>query len=542
MVPFFGRFWDGLVNLVLPASEEAGARALSRGVRWFLHALLLLAVLALLSWLNSPSALNMPEKLPGYPGWVKHGWLPILFVLFYALCWLGWWLWKLLSTPEQLPEFPDITKAWEEAREALARQGIDLRDLPLFLVLGRPEAGQRALFAAAQKSYRVKEVPSRDDAPLHVWATATALYVTCEGCSPLGLHAAFLAEGHGKGEPGVEEETPTLAPGGLSGAAESEALRKEWAGRRMPPAVRRRLRLLIRQERKATAPVRDPELLREYRARLEHFCRLLARDRLPECPVNGVLLLVPDAATDSDGDATDGGATVQHDLSVARRVLQVNCPVVALVCDLETVEGLEAFAGRFDDKQRKARYGSGFPLVPDLAGSVGAGGDAEAARQQALDGFGRWVLDGNVAATVRLRKFLALEGPGQGRSAAVSANGRLVLFQHGLRGRRRRLGRLLRAGLATPEGEPPFLFGGCYLAATGAETEAQAFVPGVFSRLERDAAAVCWLPGALAEEEAYQRYAGLAWLVLAVLGLAVVGLLLYQLLGPGASPSARPRR
>ena len=101
---FLRRFWDGLVNLILPASEEAGTRAMSRGLRWILHALLLGLVLLLLWWLNSPRVLNMPEKLPGYPPWVKGYWLPILFLLFYVLCWLGWWLWKEALRPDDEAE------------------------------------------------------------------------------------------------------------------------------------------------------------------------------------------------------------------------------------------------------------------------------------------------------------------------------------------------------------------------------------------------------------------------------------------------------
>ena len=43
--------------------------------------------------------------------------------MFYVLAWLGWWLWKLLVTDDSYTEFPDITEAWEEAMEALARAG-----------------------------------------------------------------------------------------------------------------------------------------------------------------------------------------------------------------------------------------------------------------------------------------------------------------------------------------------------------------------------------------------------------------------------------
>jgi hypothetical protein len=540
---FLYRFWDGLVNLILPASEETGMRAMSRGLRWILHALLLLALLALLYWLNSPSVLNMPEKLPGYPAWVKHGWLPILFVLFYVLCWLGWWLWKLLSSEEERPDFPDITKAWQEARETLSRQGIDLRDLPLFLVLGRPEGSTRNLFDSAKMQFTVKMAPSREEAPLHVWATATALYVSCEGCSLVGRHAVYLAGGMGGDTadegPGGDDSTATMSgktlmPGTAGGGvSEIQQLLDQAAKQRrqLTAAEKRQIRSLSRKDRGYPAPVRNPEDKERITARFEHFCRLLVRDRWPYCPVNGVLVLVPDAATDSDQDAADTGGTVRHDLAVARRVLQVNCPVLTLVCDLETGHGFEAFVGRFNEKERKQRVGQRFPLVPDLSGRSGRGGhDPEEARARVLESLARWVCGGVVPGWVY--KNFEMEKPGGDRSGAVTSNGRLFLFMHQLWERRQRLGRVLAAGLATPDGEAPAMYGGCYIGGTGGDGgNEQAFVPGLFKRLSDEENNLAWTAAAMEEEEKYNRWVGIAQTILAVLGLAVVGLLGYMIFG-----------
>src|SRR5262249_52741041 len=76
---------------------------------------------------------------------------------------------------------------------ALEREGIDVTEVPLFLVLGRPIEGEQGLFQAAQLQLVVNHVPSRTDAPLHVYANRDSVYVSCAGTSLLGRQAAVLA-------------------------------------------------------------------------------------------------------------------------------------------------------------------------------------------------------------------------------------------------------------------------------------------------------------------------------------------------------------
>ena len=102
-------------------------------------------------------------------------------------------------------------------------------------------------------------------------------------------------------------------------------------------------------------------------ARLRHLGRLIARDRRPYCGVNGILLLVPMAATDDEADAHEAGVCCREDLATAREALQVQCPVFALVCGLEQVPGFDAFIAHFSPEQLRRRVGQRFPLVPDLA-------------------------------------------------------------------------------------------------------------------------------------------------------------------------------
>src|SRR5260370_14375829 len=136
-----------VVGLLLPLPGDGRAQVPSgRGVRVALHLTLLAALLLSLVVLNR--LLGLDRTLAGWGQLLRQTTLPLLFLIFYALCWVAWWLWKLLSTGEGA-EFADISAAWEEGREALGRGGIDVRNLPLFLVLGRTRGPPDRLFHAA---------------------------------------------------------------------------------------------------------------------------------------------------------------------------------------------------------------------------------------------------------------------------------------------------------------------------------------------------------------------------------------------------------
>ncbi len=313
----------------------------------------------------------------------------------------------------------------------------------------------------------------------------------------------------------------------------------------------------MRQDRVRQPVVRNAAEVELLGARFEHLCRLLVRERWPYCPVNGMLVLLPFAATDTDQDALDAAAACQRDLSVARRVLQVNCPTLALVCDLETAPGFGAFLEQFPEKQRQQRIGQRSPMAPALE-TRGRAGDAEA-RAAMLESLAQWICasvapgwvykhfqmesadaTAGVPAGPALSRTDPIEasragkGPrrGPGRGDAFRTNAELFQFMHNLRERQRRLGRLLSRGFIL-EDEDPILFGGCYLAATGTDPRReQAFVAGVFHRLAGEENFVSWTTQARAEEEAYLRWALFGQMGAAALFLGVAAVWLY-LLWPG---------
>src|SRR5262249_46582605 len=91
--------------------------------------------------------------------------------------------------------------------------------------------------------------------------------------------------------------------------------------------------------------LKNAEEIERHLARLNYLCEKIAQTRRPYCPLNGILLLVPWAATESEAVAHPVGHLCQRDLEVIRTVLRVHCPVFALVCDLEREMGFRELTG-----------------------------------------------------------------------------------------------------------------------------------------------------------------------------------------------------
>jgi hypothetical protein len=509
-----------------PASVAQKAKGSGR-LRTVLHVLAVVIVLAILFYVNQLPAVYL--KIPRYR-LLSRSWLPILFLLIYSLGWLSYWLWRLLIAEDDGRRFPDIDEAWQQALAALRQAGLHLGDLPLFLVIGQPEDDEKALFQASQLAWEVKQAPADGNAPIHLYATREAIFVTCAGASVLGFHCRDLAgklldkSSPGPAQAGGEEDeiiTRTLSPsakgvlvpeGPFAGMARV-LQQADREGRPLSKAEKRELRCLYRQNQARRSPLRDPELLSLQSARLQYFCRLLVRDRHPFCAVNGVLLLVPFAGTDSDQDAVSTGDVLQRDLAVARETLKVDCPYLALVCDMETAPGFTEFLQRFSPRERLQRLGQSCPLLPELG---------ERGQADVLSGLADWVCHSVVPRWV-YQKF-QLEKPGAtDRVDLQRGNERLFLLADELQERSRRLGTVLARGVAGKASSGLVLFGGCYVAGTGMEAEReQAFVRGVLDRLLENQSCVYWSAQALAEETQYNRWLTIGWTLLGGLVLIAV--------------------
>ncbi|MCA1685939.1 MAG: type VI secretion system protein [Planctomycetia bacterium] len=504
-----GRGLKGLVALALPFGrrQATGHPALGVVFRILLLALVLVGLWLLNRYLELDRYVRAPLPV------LREVWLPLLFLLFYALAGLGWMLWRTVGMEPDGSEFPDIDLAWDEAMAALAEAALDVREAPVFLVLGRPSGGERALFGAGNLKLQVKQVPRRPDTPLTVSAHQDAVYVTCAGASLLGQYATLLAGAPDvSGRPAAATvSTPAEAPPGAVAAGDAgEATDLEGATAVM---------VADDEEELPTAPGRPRSLLlkeaeevERLGARLRYLCHRIARDRRPFCPINGILLLIPYACTGGDAEAKEAGSLCQRDLEAVREAFQVECPVFALVCDLERVPGFDEFLKFFPEGQRRRLLGQQLPLSPDL--------DA-AGRAKMTEKGVQWV--GDVLFPRLVYKAWGVDGadPSSG-TLSTSPNVSLYEFLARVRGSQKRLGRILNRGVVMPAPGAPML-GGCAFAATGKDLiREQGFAAGVFRFLVENQNHVAWTADARQADADYRRWTALGYLGLVALVAAIL--------------------
>jgi hypothetical protein len=525
------RLWDGLrqlIGLALPIFAKAGDfRAMGPVLRGVL-AVLVVAVLLVLAWVAQR---NIPGLTVGLPGLFQEYWLPVLVLIVCALVWLGWGLWRVWMVEDETSEYPDIDRAWADALSALREKEINLQEVPLFLVLGRPAAGEEHLFKAAQLPFTVKHDPPSQDVPLHVYANRQdGIFITCAGASRLGQRATLLAltaKALAETPPDELPQSPDIDPGKTIGPANfkerevrqmAQVLVLARQGGRSPANMtiqeQEILRLLERSDKPGEAELQS--------ARLQYLCRLIVRDRRPECPLNGILVLLPGAALHNDSDARKTSSDCQMDLRAAWEVFQMHCPLFALVCDLENEPGFpEFFHGYLDQwrteeekrRERKRRLGRRFGWGVGLEGG---------ARLRMVEEQVQWIGRGMFPFQI-FKNIVRVETPdGEDPAEVLRRNGRICRFLEAMRAGQKQLSEIVLQALSSkPDG--PALLRGCYLAATGRDPGGeQAFVAGVFQLLFESMKYVSWTERARTDDNTYHRWARNGYIALSIFSLAVV--------------------
>ena len=461
----------------------------------------------------------------GFRKWVLLAlWLTIPLAVYFAVkSWIE----------GEVSQYPDIDEAWRAGLAALEENGLDLTDIPIFLVLGGAEERLiKSLFRASRMDFAVRHVPAGRQ-PLHWYAHEEGIFLVCRDASHLSrLNALASADAAGGSapdgagheavarradvsgtlpvqtydEPGDApaaadagpDEAPTaggaarvfgtLVPGQVPGGAAPGAGTKA-----APPAAEALSR-------------RDAE---EQVARLRYVCRLLVHARQPVCAINGVLTLLPLAAVSDVMVAKDMPAAVQNDLRAVRETTRLCCPVTALVTGMEAEPGFAELVRRVGADRAKAhRFGKGYNVW-----SAPTAENLDAFSAHACGAFEDWVYS-------LFREPGGLNRPGNAKLYAL-----LCKIRSQLRGRLRNI--LLHGYSFEPgkgaDDETPLLFSGCYFAATGDTEDRQAFVRSVFEKMLNQEEDLEWTQEALAEDDRYH--------ALARVGMGAGGLLVAAIIG-----------
>lgn len=505
--------------------------------------LLLVAGTVLYVWLVDPSVIP-----------ARHAWgfwrlllVGVLLIVIPIVVFRAVTLWIM----GEGPRFVDIDFSWRAGIEAMAKQGLDLKSAPLFLVVGGGSQKLRKnVMAAVGKDFLVNGVPDRP-APLHWYVTRDAIYLFIDDAAWTNLAArkyrASVRGRRGRKGPGDRPagkgpaagqrpiistlvpgagsgETPTAADAGtLSGAelpsdAQPPGGRPRAAGRR-PAAYFGTLSPDQVGPTDVALPARpdtDPPIVRRARPtgseesslqlrRLEAVCAKLKRHRQPVCPLNGVLVLLPfDLLQASRPDIEEVERALSADLSTAQNELQIRCPVTALVVAMEQERGFCELIRRIGrDHAAKQRFGQRFDIRREPT-------------EDELRRFSTYVCGVFEDWVYTLFK----------EDKVLSHAGNPALYNLLCKVRRSfqaRLSDVLAKGFGfDPQVDyHPLLFSGCYFAATGDQPEKQAFVSGVLSKLREEQEDLEWTDAALDADHRRRRMATIGWCVAAVAAAAI---------------------
>jgi hypothetical protein len=525
------------IGMLLPIFRDAAdLRTWPRWAKWGMHLLLLGLVLWGLyivqhrNWL--PINTNLLDRAPRD---LQQFYLDLLFLTLYAICWVGYGLYRLFAEDVEVAEFPDLDRAWRAAVAGLEGVGVRLNDPdvapPVYLVLGKPASGTDALFKAAGWNFQYR-FPADPTSRLVVYACSDpyAVFVTVPDATGWAYLAAALngdaRHAPAAGSPEAADPTKTLSfgadAGGLrplglnpSEAYELKTLLRAKGQHELAAPEEDRLRVLAAKGN--TGGGGQPfaiqaQVLRTGEREARFVAKLIRRDRWPLSPINGVMVLVPWAAGETEAVAEVAARELAVNLSAVKDVVQLHYPTFAVVCDLETARGFGHFRAAFSPDQLKQRLGQRVPLVPVRT--------PESPDPASLIRMGvRWI--GQAVMPVWILGALRQLPPADQPPVGPDPNRELYLLLREVHRRSPGFASILSrvpAGAGDDEGDEldglP-LFGGCYLSGTGARATGQAFVTGVFKRLDEDQDCVAWTRRAYAEDRRLARWAKIGYIAIA---------------------------
>jgi hypothetical protein len=364
----------------------------------------------------------------------------LLGVLVYVLAWLCQGLWLSLQREQLACAWPDVEAAWTETRFALERAKIDLRDTPLFLILGPLTPDLQALL----KSLGMTSMLQRANVPFQVFAQREAVFVVCANLAQLGIQK--------------ESQAP------------------HWTGA---------------EPRESSAE------------RLHQLCELLIRDR--DLPVQGIVMVLPFAATQSEEGTRSVVNDAQLDLRVIRQATGLEVPLYVAVSGLDLpIRGVlpQAWFQRF-------------PPLPDL--------DPAEIPTMFQEGVDRLCTDRIIADMRSQFRFDVEPADGGVLNPALSENIKLYQWLSAVQSWRTRLGQVLFEGTQNDFSEPGMV-AGCYFLSAG-ESQASELTQSLWADLLKYQQTTTWTPERIAAYAEQRRRTwlgygmGLAFSCVAMLGI-----------------------
>lgn len=427
-------------------------------------------------------------------------------------------------------KFPDILAAWQAAVAELERQGIDLTQTPLFLVLGAASDEQeQGLLDDVPCELLVRAAPS-GAAALHAYGGDEAVFI-CVGAACQASEVARRGGSTGGGPrraavvqpaaaaldprftafvPTGGEPDPPAMPAAEPPASHSASfdpnktvdIASLVSASATPGAA-------AGSTRAASLAAEDRERLAR---RLQYVCELIRRARGSLAPLNGVLALIHGPLLRADADIAPAiGRALAEDLATIRRHAGLRAPVTVAVVGLEDDAGFAELVSRTPAAVRQQRSGQKFPigLAPtyEQLGSVAvrACGHAE-----------------DMVMARCFREKGVVDKPGNRNLAALVSRLRSETAP--------RLKAILQRAFIAAEGDSSDaapLLAGCYLAAGGANESQRGFVRGVFEKVLDAQGDLEWTPAAERADQVAGSIARVLWIISGLMLAGVVAWLAW---------------
>ncbi len=435
---------------------------------------------------------------------------------------------RVALQPPKSP-FPDIDESWFVGLKALEKNGLPIKDLPVYLVLGMRDSKRiRCFMEASGKSFDVEGVTgsgqtliwyaSKDHVFLFLADVGNFSQFTAKSQDLISIHGKeevdftntanikdfYDVPKHQSSEASEPVEVvdimKTVRAADLAGNSGQRSKLPE------PSAASRPASELKRESARAKVS--------EEKKRLDHFARLVHRTRTPVCPINGLIANANINVVESYPEEL--ARRLRDDLDGMASELGVICATTIVISGFESDKGFINFAERLIQENgiefSKSKFGKSYrtwtPPTPE---------QLEQVAQSAVEEF-----DHFVHLIFTKRDALSLEN--------VQGNRNLVLFlcrlySTFLPGLKVLLGK--GCGLpATAEDIDFPRFAGCYFV--GNDENHDYFLQRVFDRVDENQGELEWTRDSLRREENWTILANVAYLVGLCCLIAVVFLLFYH--------------
>lgn len=431
-------------------------------------------------------SINEPEE-------TLWGLFPPFFVIVIVLPISAYYATRFwLETPPS--DTPDIDEAWNLGLEALAKAGIEIDDIPLYLTMGVADA-QTADYLMQASGWNLKiDGEPTGSRPLRWYASEhAAMLFLLDASATSAMHhaveqpteesysdnlrgtivggAAFPASGGDRGirgtmVAGAQTQPPAKTPSRRSNIRGTILAGSEAFVTDEPVTV---VRQLDRKERIA------------HSQRLARVCELALGTRLPHCPFNGLLTVV-DWNTVLASRDTQLAASIRSDYDAVMEAGKISVPMVVLVSGLEVDAGFVELTRRVgEDRIKNNRFGHSFNhLISPTAEQL------ETLAMQASGAFEDQIYD-------LFRQPECLDRRNNEKLFGLLCRTRNELYP--------RLKEML-AGLAKSSStQRTLMLAGCYFGAAGRGTTKQAFVKNVIEKLVDLEDDIEWSEEAVAAED-----------------------------------------